>query len=148
MVRNFLFAIPIALIWAISSFMILAPFLGIAWVVTQLTVLTLPQSCLISFAHFALVVFLLRVYLSTSGFDLWSGGVSLSIFSLATVLLEGLVLRSWTDLTLFQAVLITSGPHLLTAYIVIYSVLGKIPAFLRGTVLEDMWADIPVEEFE
>ena len=147
MFAEFLYALLFAIIWALLALVGGGlPLLGIAWVITRLTALTPAESCLFAFAHIGVLLYLLQAYLPLRWFRLWRPVLWLSIFSLTTALLEGSLLHNWTDLTMFQATLVASGVNLLFAYAVFYSLLGSVPAFLRGTFLEDMIEDMEDEE--
>jgi len=125
----------------------LAPFLGLAWLMVRWTDLTMIQACIAVFAHLGVVYYLLKVYLRIKGWEFRWWGLVLASFSLALVSLEGYGLHNWTDLTLFQAILVISGPHLITAYLTVDAMLGSVPTFLRDTALGEMWNSFEVGEW-
>lgn len=145
MTRIFLWLF-LAVVWAVASLGVLLPLLGIAWVAARLTDLTLAQAGLVTFGHTIALVYLLQTYLARRGFGLWFFTLWISILSLTIITLEGLLLHSLTDLTMFQAVIFVTGANLLVAYVFTHSLTGSIPPFLRGTVIEDLMEEELEEE--
>jgi hypothetical protein len=138
MISTSLLALMMGAIWTIGSLAVLLPVLGMAWVVARLTDLALAETCLITFLHSTVLVYLLQTYFARSGFSLWFSMLPVSAVSLVVATLEGLLLHNLTDLTLFQAILVTSGASLLIAYMLGHSITGSIPSFLRETIVQDI----------
>lgn len=146
--RTFFITMLLALVWAIGTLFMLIPYILLSWLMARWTDLTILQGCIAVFLHLGMIFYLLKVYFDIGNLVLRWWGSILTAFSLTLVTLGGYLLRNWTDLTLFQAILAISGPHLLTAYLAFYSMLGSVPAFLRNSVLEEMWYDLMPEDWE
>lgn len=145
MISRLTLALVIGAIWAVASLAVLLPVLGLAWVATHLTDLTLAEAALLAFLHSATLVYLLQTYFAVSGPSLWFITLLFCVISLAIAMLEGLLVQKLTDLTFFQATLIASGASQSIAYMLAHSATGDIPSFLRGTILQDMMDDEEVD---
>ncbi len=146
MLTEFLYSILIVIVWTLAALVAVGlPLMGITWAITRWMALTLAESCLFAFVHIAVLLSLLQNYLALAWSEFWRPALWTCILSLIGTLVEGSLLHTWTDLTLFQATLVASGVNLLFAYIAFHSVLGSVPSFLRNTFFEDMIDDMEME---
>lgn len=131
-------------LWIILSLLILAPIIGMAWVLALLTELTLGQTSLLVFGYCAILAYITEIYGFGSNPVRWLLIYVTSAVMLALTTLIGLLLRNVIELPLFQGMLLIGGSELLLAHAFLNAIAGGVPDFLRRPFYEYL-SDYPEE---
>ncbi len=103
-------------LWLGSSVVMIAPAIGIAWVLAALTDLTLDQASLLTFGYYGLVTWIFNSLYIVPSVSRWLLTYGLTVIGGAVAVLLGLLLRQLLELTLLQGVIVIGGAQLLLLY--------------------------------
>lgn len=135
-------------LWLGSSVVIVAPAIGIAWVLAALTDLTLGQASLLTFGYYGLVTWIFNNLYVVPSVSRWLLTYGLTVIGGAVAVLLGLLLRQLLELTLLQGVILTGGAQLLLLYTFLNDLDDQASAHIgRRSIPFPLWESPDFEDF-